>query len=271
MAGEYRLRSREDPQYDRYFGRALAGNTTSVKIELKSLAAVVVRGRVHDQYGLPVSGVRVLMSNFNGSNLMTGDGGEFNQTVMVAKGAVVSKQFRRDGYQRHRAQMDTKALQPGEAVEFDITLQRGSIIVSGAVIDNNQLPVQHASISLYSQSTQVFANGRSNEVGCFTISGVLPADDYRLSVNAAKDYQQYEQQNLAIASDAAALEIELQSHIYGSFSGRVIDSNGAGVAGLELLVKTRGVGGSKAVTTDANGEFTAPAACCGTSANLLSW
>jgi len=254
VAGEYRLRSREDAQHDRYLGRAFAGNE-SVKIVLKSLVPIVVRGRVHDRNSVPVAGVQVLLPNFNGGSLVTDEGGEFNKTVMLAKGASLSIQFRRDGYQRHRDQVNTEKLQPGEVVGFYITLQRGALTLSGQVIDDTHQPVPKASVSLYSRSTQMFANARSDDQGSFTINDLLPAEDYRLSVSSGGDYQQYERQNQSIGNDQTSLDIVLQSHGYGSFSGRIIDSHGNAIPSLKLLVKTHGVSGSESLTTDSNGEF----------------
>ncbi len=260
VAGEYRLRTHGHAQYDNYYGRAHAGNN-SLSIVLAGLNSVNVRGYVQDQHSLPVSGVQVISPGID-NNLQTGDNGEFNQAVKVTDGSALSLKFRRDGYQSHTTLINTELLEAGEVIELAITLQRGSVTVTGQVVDNLEAPVKNADISLYSASTKAIANGSSDEEGYFLIKNLLPANDYSMSVHSA-GFQSRELQNQSIQTGQPAIKLRLQRHAYASFNGRVTDNHGNGLVNLKLLVKTHGVGGSQAVATTSNGEFTMPKIAAG--------
>lgn len=102
----------------------------------------------------------------------------------------------------------------------------------------NKQPVEGVSVSLHSSSMEVFASASGDQAGMFVLPDLLPASDYRLSVNVAGDYQQYNRQNVTISADSEPLVIALQRLNFGSFEGRVFDSSGVSVGGFELLVKT---------------------------------
>ncbi|MEM7259204.1 MAG: carboxypeptidase-like regulatory domain-containing protein [Pseudomonadota bacterium] len=102
----------------------------------------------------------------------------------------------------------------------------------------------------------MFARGQTDTAGVFAIADLLPANDYQLSVHSLGDYRQYDRQNLTIGDDSEPLVIRSLRHEYGSFEGKVVDSNGMRVAGLSLWVKTHGIAGRTVVNTDADGRFT---------------
>ena len=250
-----------------------AGEDTRTLAPLEVWPATVLKGVVVDEAGKPVAGVQVVGSAISRKfgdrpipgSTQTDEHGAFALGRMPADSTVAVR-----GLILHRAEASavTVKVNADGVQDAPITLRlvwKPTVSLRGRVLGPGGLPVSGATVTIVFRTgveQNAYGNRKEEQIltgpdGTFrTPDGVPASDQYRASVTA-------EGMEAALSDWAKAPAVDLPDVVLRrvarlrQVTGRVIDSDGKGVAGAEVFQSGDGPRRSSD-TTDGEGRFTVP-------------
>ena len=220
-------------------------------VTLRLAATRIVNGRVFDgATGTPIEKFTVTPTaaaeEFGIPVPFDSASGEFKVEV-PAGSAKLSVQA--DGY----AAAKNISADPASDQPISIKLSRGRIL-RGKVVDEKETPIAGVSIEINSAGPAFGDEGpqQTRADGSFELTGMGFDEDLRMTFQKAGYVKA--QQKIKAGRNDANLDVILRRGL--SLSGRVVNSSGAGVAGISVSASSAAHGAeSEDVMTDASGSF----------------
>ena len=134
---------------------------------------------------------------------------------------------------------------------------KGLTTVTGRLEDPDGHPVAGKIINMRSSKLRTNYRAQSDVKGYFSMEGVEPGKDYRLTVRPGADYRDYERTQLEIPAGGLKLDIVLEPLNQGELSGWMTDVDGNPIPGFALTLQSKvATGQSVQVVGDHQGFFT---------------
>ena len=258
--------------FDRVTGvKAEAAQTTDVGA-IKAVTGVLLKARVVDaQTKLPLEGARFFDNWGNSTEVLSGADGGLQVRVLPTRlggeSSFSKPKIKSDGYVEY--EIAPAKTEIADAVTLDlgtVTLQRGAIVTGTVRLDGDAVKgVRLPSISLSREGKYDFI--WPDTAGNFT-SKALAAGSYGVNMNGNNgDWQIVSPRNVTVPEAGGAIKpVEVVVKRLTPFlptiqkaNGRIVDANGAGVAGVTVrarMISESGSYSSPTGTTDGEGNFT---------------
>ena len=254
-AGEYRLSVPSSEAFESAQVKVRSGSL-DVRIFLESAQQRLrITGSVTDQAGNALAGAMVTLRSPSLYRVRAGSDGAFELEGNL-ESPEVQLTAELTGYEDQAESFDAAELGSSMSLDFVLVEQVGLVSVTGRIKDQRGQPVPRERILLRSAEAGSSYTGQSDAEGRFEIDGVVPADDYVISVQPSKVYQDFRQRSVVIDSTTSALDIVLQENQLGAFGGLMRNVDGEPVREFTLWLR-----GAKAsaqpieVTSDIDGLF----------------
>ena len=162
-----------------------------------------------------------------------------------------------DGFKERQLHVFEAEIQQAENWELNVTLEplETTAPVRGVVVDVDQRPVAHETVTIYSAALSGRHRATTDESGTFDL-GDVQVGDYRLWVYPRRAYTDFSLDPLTVTESGLELRITLEPIATGSLSGRILDPLGDAVPGFRLWLRSReALGNTMDVTSDSDGNF----------------
>ena len=256
--GDYDVRTVATASYPSTGGRFRAG-LQSADIILAGSNTVQVFGRVTDKQGTPLAKAEIGPGGNDAIKVWTDDGGNYRTQLTVANPAAsYTVRVSLDGYLEERVHLQGKELIDVGEFRVDVELRRldATTMVSGRLRSARGEPASGERVQLQSASLGAQYLATSKGDGTFSMSAVVPADDYRITIHPKGAFENYWQQGVAIGGSGRFLDITLQPLDSGRLTGRMVDVRGFPLPGFALLLKSnKSQSRYVPVTSDDGGYF----------------
>ncbi|MDX1345250.1 MAG: carboxypeptidase-like regulatory domain-containing protein [Sedimenticolaceae bacterium] len=219
-----------------------------------------VYGVVTTADGEPLAGVSISPVVHEAPVVLSGKDGRYDLRVEL-RDIVTSLTLRvsKAGFENQQLGLKFSPTDAKE-LELDIVMQTGEQAgladVRGVVRGPDGEAVSNQRVNLSSANERKSYQAVTDLQGRFEMGGVLPGDDYMLSINAQSVYQDYFQRNIKILPSGVTLNIELETQDTGTLSGRMVNLFGIPVANFSMVLKTKETSFyNQRVVGDGSGSF----------------
>jgi hypothetical protein len=216
--------------------RSLRAPHSSADFSLRNILGGRIYGAVVNQRGELLSNVSISATPSQKTRAVTDEKGKFSLKMTVNADLNYRINFNKTDYTREQVPVNGADILAGK--QLDTTLKKTIISgfdVHGTIYDQSGSPVSGRTVSLYSPTANTVQALRaaSGPNGKFVIKYVVAADDYRLNVNTGGSYtfDAAPYSKLEIYDGMPPLKLQLESAGLGSFSARVVSSNGTAITG----------------------------------------
>jgi hypothetical protein len=256
--GRYLLNTQATTYYPR-LREHLTTSVDPVMLVVVEKDSMVISGRVMDMGGEPVAFADVVPEGGSGESATTNNDGYYQLKLLHSRfQGSYTMIYRRQGYIETRRDFQGLSADQETWVLEDVVLAvpPESVLVRGSLRDENSKPIAFEKIHLFSPSLGKKYMAVSNENGMYQFDGVLEASDYRMKVRPEGPYFDHDESPLEFVGGDVYIKITLGSMEEGSISGRLVDSDGMGIAGMRLqLENDSAINKVIAFKTDSYGYF----------------
>ena len=254
---DYLVRSVETPQYPSRRITVRSG-TSSADLVLAPRTELWVHGTVRDGE-TPLGGVRVVSARHSQNETYSDADGGFGLFMKVDSGAQGhdALQFSLQGYSNIRLPLRNTDSFATDLALADVEMSRvgGQATVRGRILADDD-PVAGARVRLRARDSAERYQARSDGDGVFEMTDVA-FGGYNLSVIAGSNFRDHSKSGLDVGVSGLDLRIALEQVDKAMFRGRMIDTEGEGLAGYSLWLTSLDARStqSRQVTGDAQGYF----------------
>ena len=254
--GEYELRTIETELYPSARTIVRAGEE-SAEIVLAASVPVRLHGKVTDQDGKALEGVRVIPAHLDHQTL-TNEDGEYEADLYAQEHRTYALRFLADGYEEERIIMRGHEFAGDRQRRYDVQMKaEGEMTeVYGTLLSRYGDGVPNQRIALGSKALNARYSASSDSQGNFRFPGVRIGSQYKLTVLPDQEYRDYEKGPLQVRRSHPPIEIVLESLDTARLSGRMIDPEGRPIAGFRIWMRsTEARSRSVPVVGDDSGYF----------------
>ena len=254
---EYRIHTAPMDGFATAETTARAGELTA-NLVLIRLRDVQLWGIVNSTEGEQLEDVRV----FSGPPTRvtdTGPDGDYVLDISIKGKNPQTIQFRHKDYRDQSVQLSQADLEDLFDFELNVSMEplKRLTTVTGRLEDPEGQPVAGTKIKMRSPTLRTTYIAQSDVRGHFSMEGVEPGRDYRLSVRPKADYRDYVRVQLEIPVGGLQHDIVLEPLNQGELSGFMTAVDGKPIPGFALTLKSNVVvGRSVQVVSDNVGFFT---------------
>jgi hypothetical protein len=253
--GGYELRS---PRSERFALASLmvrAGVDSAVLV-LRRLNERVVRveGMVATRERRPIAQAQVLPAGQKARG--ESDAAGHYQLDLVVKDENPSLRFRKEGYRDQQLSLAASQLQRS-TVHLDVLMEplEREARVAGALKAPGGAPVAGATVMLSSgQRRRTFRTGSDLE-GMFVFPKVEVGSDYRLWIRPKVGFADHLREGVTVTERGLELNVVLERQQSGSIAARLLDSDGAPLAGFSMWLRSAQASAPLRVVADQQGTF----------------
>jgi protocatechuate 3,4-dioxygenase beta subunit len=262
-AGDYAIRSN---RHDRYASRRI---TVRAGVEYGDLVLeeerrVAIEGRVTDEQGLALSRVSITPVVVGAPSVRSDGSGHYRLPLSLAPAASnVTVRFEAPGFLEANRTVALAAhdavLAPDgvAAVGLDVTLQSIEMTtnVRGVVTDADGDPIAGRTVVLDASGEQRRYQAVTDRHGEYKLDVVNAPMNYRLSVDGAPAYADY-QSEVRVTRFDYVFDVVMEPYRFGSLRGQILDRDGAPVPDRELALRNTASSKPNAIVrSDSTGHF----------------
>jgi protocatechuate 3,4-dioxygenase beta subunit len=209
---------------------------SSADFSLRNMLSGRIYGAVTDEQGKPLSEVSISATPNQKNQAVTDKKGKFSLKMAVNADLSYQIYFNKTDYTAERVSVIGAEILEGKQINtiLDKIIFSG-FDVNGTIYDQSGSPVSGRTVKLTSPTvkTKQALRAASGPNGEFIIKHVIAADDYRLSVNTGGGYtfDASPYSEMQVFEGMSPLRLELETAGLGSFSARVVSSNGTPITG----------------------------------------
>jgi hypothetical protein len=260
-AGLYSVRSSGSGEFQPAQVVARSG-AEDVALVARHSTPMVVEGVVTTEFGEPLEGVAVVPAVLGQPSVHSNADGHYRLIFALnQETSDFSVRYQRPGY-REQVYRLVKNPELHEQISMAPVVMRPVELwssISGRILDTNGYEVSGVPVELRRQSAAQRDKVITDEEGRFSFPVIEAPAEYRLTVLGGSKYHDLKlplETSATSPEQTANMELVVEPYDYGDLSGRIVNSNGAPVSNLELVLRNEMSRDPAAVLrTDENGNF----------------
>jgi hypothetical protein len=263
--GDYTIRNNEHGPYPATRISAHTG-VDYADLVLREKRTFVVEGRVVAATGEPLERVTVLPIVLGVPSVRTDDRGRYRLPITLEPDVSrLTLRFQLPGFRETYATVPAPSVVETDVQAFDAVMQplEYTTSVIGTVTTTEGVPLVGRIVELRPVTEQRRYDAVTNVDGEFRFPAIEAPLEYRLHVSGAPDHKDYDHR-IRITAENSELDLVVEPYEFGSLSGRVVNREGAPIPDFDLVLRnTASERPNALITSDADGNFTVPAAPAG--------
>ena len=230
----------------------------TVDLVLPVLQPVEITGRVTDEHGIPLEGVRVRLSP--GKTPVHSDAlGKFVLYEKVTEGLNYQVKFDVSDYESTYLNISGARLMAAEPplISAAMNLITGTTTITGRITDIKGNLLSGQRVGLASPETNFRESVYTDQYGEFRFEQIIAGSDYRLSVSPDEEYRPWIQKDIEITPASRYFELVLErNRSFARLHGRVVGPDGDPIPHFNFTVKAKMAGlNTVDAVSDASGRY----------------